>query len=267
MAARIRLVCFLAFGMLFHSCRDKHVAPVNTGREYGNPKLPWMVSHLPEANQWALARAGHHNVFQKVLCFDLKCRKMIGRRKALHSISFKDYRKRIRKNARKGLYETKGGLTVPARTADTTARPQKILKVDTTVTIASQPLATEKPGLPTIQADSLITLRDVLFEVNSFHLERGQLGELNRLAEYLSLRPAIRISISGHTDNTGSERHNISLSLRRAESVAEYLIDQGLESDRIFYEGFGSSKPIADNKTPQGRSQNRRVEILLKRPN
>ncbi len=70
------------------SCVKRPFVPVNEGREYGNPTTPLLVSHLPKANQWALARTRHHFFFQKILCSHYPCRKMIGRRKALNAISF-----------------------------------------------------------------------------------------------------------------------------------------------------------------------------------
>jgi len=80
---------------LLSSCVKRPFVPVNVGREHGNPTTPWMVSHLPEKNQWALSRTKPHNIFQRIICFDYPCRKMIGRRKALMAISFEDFQKRI----------------------------------------------------------------------------------------------------------------------------------------------------------------------------
>lgn len=67
----------------------------------------------------------------------------------------------------------------------------------------------------------------------------------------------------GHTDSMGSEAHNQRLSLRRAEAVNAYLVNQGVPVDRIRTEGRGESQPMASNDTAQGRSQNRRVEITV----
>ncbi len=72
-----------------------------------------------------------------------------------------------------------------------------------------------------------------------------------------------RLNVLGHTDNTGSEQHNIKLSQRRADSVAAYLMNQGIAPSRISSYGYGYSRPIASNATEAGRAQNRRVEIVL----
>jgi len=69
--------------------------------------------------------------------------------------------------------------------------------------------------------------------------------------------------VAGHTDSTGSDEHNARLSVRRAETVAEYLASQGIDRQRLLPEGYGESRPIADNASEQGRQQNRRVEITL----
>jgi outer membrane protein OmpA-like peptidoglycan-associated protein len=71
------------------------------------------------------------------------------------------------------------------------------------------------------------------------------------------------IDINGHTDSTGSQQHNQALSERRAASVANYLGARGVDQRRISTLGFGPSQPIASNATPDGRAQNRRVEVLI----
>ena len=71
-----------------------------------------------------------------------------------------------------------------------------------------------------------------------------------------------KFEIAGHTDNAGSDRINIKLSLDRANSVREYLVNRGIESSRLVGKGYGSSRPKADNKTAEGRSVNRRIEFF-----
>lgn len=252
---------FIAF--LLNSCASHPFVPVNVGREYGNPKTPWVVSHLPETNQWALARTKHHNVFQKIICFHYPCRKMIGRRKVLKAISFEEFQRRIRKNAKKGAYK-KIRLPVPPPA-------NKKINIDG-VSIAKDSLViTESKGLPPspspiLKADSLITLNEFLFEVNSFKLKEEHFSELDLLSEFLLTHPTLEVSISGHTDNTGNEHHNLTLSLRRAEQVAQYLIEKGVVYEKVIFEGLGRTRPIEGNETAEGRSKNRRVEILIRNP-
>jgi OOP family OmpA-OmpF porin len=74
----------------------------------------------------------------------------------------------------------------------------------------------------------------------------------------------IDVEVSGHTDSRGSDKYNEGLSLRRAESVRDYLISKGISADRLTVKGYGESQPIADNGTDEGRFQNRRVELNQK---
>ena len=84
---------------------------------------------------------------------------------------------------------------------------------------------------------------------------------LNDLTAYLKLNPSIRIRINGHTDSEGSKKSNLLLSERRARFIAQNIIQNGISQYRIEWKGFGEEYPIADNKTDDGRSKNRRVEF------
>jgi outer membrane protein OmpA-like peptidoglycan-associated protein len=86
---------------------------------------------------------------------------------------------------------------------------------------------------------------------------------LDRIVRILQKYERYSVLIEGHTDSTGSEEYNLDLSRRRAESVGAYLIEKGVDPDRLQYEGYGSQFPIDSNETPEGRRRNRRVEFLL----
>lgn len=106
---------------------------------------------------------------------------------------------------------------------------------------------------------------DVIFEYNSVELSPDVRKSLSEVAEILRTDTSWKyIRIDGHTDNVGSVKYNMELSLRRAIAVANHLINkEGIDPGRIFVKGFGKSKPIADNSTPEGRARNRRFEILF----
>jgi outer membrane protein OmpA-like peptidoglycan-associated protein len=87
---------------------------------------------------------------------------------------------------------------------------------------------------------------------------------LQRIAPVFNLHQGADITIVGHTDAIGSEMHNLRLSIQRAEAVAEYLRNLDVALDRMSADGRGEAEPIADNKTPEGRARNRRVEFFLK---
>ncbi|EMY12095.1 OmpA family protein [Leptospira weilii str. Ecochallenge] len=109
-----------------------------------------------------------------------------------------------------------------------------------------------------------ISLNSVLFDYNSSQLKDEAKLELKRIASVLKKYGDREIRISGHTDNSGGDEYNRKLSRERALSVLKELRDeQGLEEKRMSYEGYGKSKPIADNSTAQGRQKNRRVDITI----
>lgn len=226
---------------------------MNKGREYGDP-VPLMVSHLGNSSP--------HYVLQNILCFDYLCRKKAGKQKAMKSISFEDFKKRIRKNARKGEYKR---FTPTPKTVKPEVKPDTI-QIKKEVERIAPPSAEPVTAVPVLKADSLITLSEFLFETNSSMLKGEHFASLDSLGKFLKAHPMLEVFVSGHTDNVGTEHHNVSLSFRRAKTVAEYLIDQGATFDRVTYEGFGSSRPIAGNDSEKGRAKNRRVEILISNP-
>jgi outer membrane protein OmpA-like peptidoglycan-associated protein len=103
----------------------------------------------------------------------------------------------------------------------------------------------------------------ITFPINSYQIQPQFYGTLNQVAQTLAAYPQTLIDVYGHTDPTGGDAINIPLSRNRAESVAAYLSQQGVNRARIATQGFGSSQPIADNGTESGRAQNRRVEIRI----
>jgi outer membrane protein OmpA-like peptidoglycan-associated protein len=110
---------------------------------------------------------------------------------------------------------------------------------------------------------TVITLSGgVLFESGKAELLPGAQDQLSRVATFLKSSPR-PVTIEGYTDSRGSARSNQELSERRARAVADYLTSQGVPPDRINAVGKGASSPIASNSTADGRSQNRRVEIVL----
>jgi outer membrane protein OmpA-like peptidoglycan-associated protein len=103
----------------------------------------------------------------------------------------------------------------------------------------------------------------LLYEVDKAVLNQASQAELAQLAVILNKYPDSNILLEGHTDSTGSERHNQALSLRRAESVSDYLVTESVKPERLSIQGYGESQPIADNATAEGRQANRRVEVAI----
>ena len=112
----------------------------------------------------------------------------------------------------------------------------------------------------------VLTLGDVLFTSGRADLKVGATSNLDRLVTFLSQYPSRNIEIEGHTDSVGSDDYNQDLSQRRADSVRSYLMQQGINSQRIAASGKGEHQPVADNDSASGRQQNRRVEVIIKNP-
>ncbi|PYY68968.1 hypothetical protein CRX42_18945 [Pseudomonas jessenii] len=111
----------------------------------------------------------------------------------------------------------------------------------------------------------VITLSDVLFVFNQSDLTPTAKSQLDALMSKFEDADVVSIKVVGHTDSVGSDAYNQALSERRASSVAEYLISQGVAPNKVTSEGRGESQPIADNETDAGRAKNRRVELHINR--
>jgi OOP family OmpA-OmpF porin len=105
----------------------------------------------------------------------------------------------------------------------------------------------------------------VTFALDSAEIAAGFRGELDGVAAVLKDNPDLRVRIDGHTDTTGTERHNEKLSQRRARAVGDFLIAAGVDAKRIETQGWGQRKPAYPNDTDAQRSANRRAEIIVVR--
>jgi outer membrane protein OmpA-like peptidoglycan-associated protein len=114
-----------------------------------------------------------------------------------------------------------------------------------------------------LQLDQSIIIENICFDVDRAELKETSFAELDKIIEFLNSNPTVFIEISGHTDNSGENARNKKLSEMRAKSVAEYLITNGIEDERIEFKGYASGKPIDDNSTEEGRAKNRRVEFKI----
>jgi outer membrane protein OmpA-like peptidoglycan-associated protein len=110
-----------------------------------------------------------------------------------------------------------------------------------------------------------VRINNIFFEFDRCSLRSESYPELNRLADLLKENPRIEVEIAGYTDNVGSDTYNLELSLRRANSVVEYLASVGCERANLIPKGYGEEQPVATNQTEEGRAQNRRVEFKFLR--
>ena len=117
--------------------------------------------------------------------------------------------------------------------------------------------------LKNIKVGSNITLRNVFFNSGKWDVKSDSYAELDRLVALLSDIPALKIELSGHTDNVGSVSFNELLSQRRADAVVNYLVGKGVDKKRLSAKGYGQSKPVDSNNTAEGRALNRRTEFEI----
>ncbi len=127
---------------------------------------------------------------------------------------------------------------------------------------AENPYLKDVPLKP-IQVGESVILKNIFFDTDSYQLKAESRTELNKLLEFLKKNPAVKIEISGHTDNVGTEQHNQTLSEQRANEVKSYLTRAGISTDRIAAKGYGESKPVASNENESGRALNRRTEFSI----
>lgn len=120
-----------------------------------------------------------------------------------------------------------------------------------------------KLGIEEAQSGQSIVLNNIYFEVGNATIKTDFSSDLAKLVQFLVDNPDTRLEIEGHTDITGSVTLNNKLSQERANSVVEYLINNGVASNRLFAKGYGSKVPIASNSTAEGKAKNRRVEMKV----
>ncbi len=121
------------------------------------------------------------------------------------------------------------------------------------LTIALDPIETGKTTI----------LKNIFFETDSFSLKSESRGQLKDIVDFMKANPGLVIEIGGHTDNQGSDTHNLVLSGKRADAVVKSLIGMGVPPARLKSKGYGFSIPVADNSTEEGRALNRRTEFKV----
>lgn len=152
---------------------------------------------------------------------------------------------------RYGYFAEKEGYFPVSRNIDLTKEVKAITQVDTIV-LSSYELLVNK--------DYTVPINNLFFNIDKDEILPSSYAELNRIAQIINDK-GFRIEISGHTDNSGAKEHNITLSLNRANAVANYLATKGIFMRAMTTKGYGDEKPVAPNTTEEGRARNRRVEL------
>jgi flagellar motor protein MotB len=115
--------------------------------------------------------------------------------------------------------------------------------------------------LSPIREGETMVLRNIFFGTDDYQLKASSFAELKKLIAFLNYNSGVKVEIRGHTDNTGDADYNKVLSAKRAQSVYDYLVENGVEAKRLAFKGYGATLPVADNDTREGRAKNRRTEI------
>ena len=144
----------------------------------------------------------------------------------------------------------------PASEPDPKPQPQEVQPPKPEPTIAGVKRSEMEKG-------KIITLDKLYFPADSSSITSDSRKVLNEVFEFLKTNKDVAIEIGGHTNDLPPDDYCFKLSTARAKSVAEYLINRGINRDRLEYKGYGKTKPIASNKTAYGRKRNQRVEIKI----
>ncbi|HVX39581.1 MAG TPA: OmpA family protein [Gemmatimonadaceae bacterium] len=110
--------------------------------------------------------------------------------------------------------------------------------------------------------DGRIVTHGIRFDVNKSDVRPESMGTIRQIVAMLQADPALKLEIDGHTDSDGDAAKNLALSQARADAVKQVLVEQGIEASRLTTKGYGATKPIASNDTPEGKANNRRVELV-----
>lgn len=183
------------------------------------------------------------------------------------------------KNQDERLRDTQGALAHEherlEKQKELTEKQKEMTEAERTARLAAEKKAADAMdalakslAVKTEARGTVITLSGgVVFATNQAKILPGAQTQLNQVADALKTQAEHHFSVEGHTDNQGTDAINDDLSARRAAAVRDYLIVRGVSANAISSEGYGSKRPVGDNKNPEGRAMNRRVEIIVDKSN
>ena len=146
------------------------------------------------------------------------------------------------------------------------AAPPSVATQSTPVAVEEKIVATQSTPNSEVEEIIVTAFKNLNFDTNKSDIRPESFDSLTKLAELLKKETSWKLEIKGHTDSAGSEQSNMDLSKRRAESAKKYLVEKGVVDGMITAEGFGETKPIADNRNAEGMQKNRRVVLIIVKP-
>jgi outer membrane protein OmpA-like peptidoglycan-associated protein len=175
---------------------------------------------------------------------------------------------RLLEDQRKDLIEGRANARLDARTREADMARSDADRAKQDADMARQQAEDLQRQIAELNAKAtdrglVVTLGDVLFETGKAELKGGVAANLSKLSAFLTQYPDRTVVIEGHTDSVGSDDYNLSLSQRRANSVQQFLLTQGIAANRLSAIGKGENFPVASNDSSSGRQMNRRVEVII----
>jgi len=164
------------------------------------------------------------------------------------------HKKEILSNG-KGKISIPDGEGVQIIASDATHMPEKVFINEESRDISIQ--------LQEMVKEQVIKMDAIVFELNKYYLKKESIPILEQVVRVMKSQSDLKLEIKGHTDSTGGSEYNKKLSRKRADSVAEFLVKNGISPERVTSEGYGSDFPVADNSSESGRSKNRRTEFIF----
>jgi cytochrome c oxidase subunit 2 len=139
----------------------------------------------------------------------------------------------------------------------------KVLDIEVRQRAAEFGVNMKKAIESSVPTDKTLSLQHIWFETGSAQLTANSKYELDNLVTAMNAYPSVNIEVAGHTDNVGEPSANLALSGSRASAVANYLTERGISAGRLRTRGYGDTKPLVPNDTPENRTKNRRTEFTI----
>jgi OmpA-OmpF porin, OOP family len=210
--------------------------------------------------QW---KSKEESIFAQGTVYDARTKKPLGGTVQLYDVATDQLVQQVNSDPQRGDYTmvlTEGKQYAMYVSAD--GYLLKSLAFDYTTKKEFNPLTLDV-YLDPLRTGANIVLNNLFFPSNKYSLEARSKTELNKLVQFMSGNKEVRIQISGHTDDVGEGAFNLDLSRKRAQSVVNYLTQQGIGRDRLSVAGFGETKPVQPNNSEENRQLNRRIELKV----